>query len=127
MHQIPPRLEAAADLRLVGGLETFLGRKDAVLLAQVRLTHSLQCAASIAGVGYRQALDHVRAINTWAGRPLVESHQGGAGGGSTTLTPLGERILDLYTQASAEHQKWLQELNQRLKPELAWTLKETPQ
>ena len=29
MHQIPPRLEAAADLRLVGGLETFLGRKDA--------------------------------------------------------------------------------------------------
>jgi molybdate transport repressor ModE-like protein len=125
--QTPPRLEAAADLRLVGGLDTFLGRKDAVLLAQVRLTHSLQCAASIAGVGYRQALDHVRTINNWAGRSLVESHQGGAGGGSTLLTPLGSKILDIYTQASRDHQAWLQELNQRLKPELAWTLRESPE
>lgn len=125
--QTPPRLEAAADLRLVGGLETFIGRRDAVLLAQVQLTHSLQCAASIAGVGYRQALDHVRAINAWAGRPLVESHQGGAGGGSTSLTPLGEKILELYTGASREHQKWVMELNQRLRPELAWTLRESPE
>jgi len=120
--QTPPRLEAAADLRFVGGLETFLGKKDSVLLSQVRLNGSLQCAASIAGMGYRQAIEHVRAINEAIGRPLVESQQGGSRGGSTKLTPLGERILDLYSNASREHQKWLVELNEQLRPELAWTL-----
>jgi molybdate transport system regulatory protein len=73
-------------------------------------------------MGYRQAIEHVRAINESAGRPLVESQQGGSRGGSTKLTPLGERILDLYSNASREHQKWLVELNERLRPELAWTL-----
>jgi len=120
--QTPPRLEAAAELRLVGGLDTFLGKKDSVLLSQVRLNGSLQCAASIAGMGYRQAIEHVRAINESAGRALVESQQGGSRGGSTTLTPLGEQILELYSKASREHQKWIAELNERLKPELAWML-----
>jgi molybdate transport system regulatory protein len=120
--QTPPRLEAAAELRLVGGLDTFLGKKDSVLLSQVRLNGSLQCAASIAGMGYRQAIEHVRAINESAGRPLVESQQGGARGGSTSLTPLGEQILELYSKASREHQRWIVELNGRLKPELAWML-----
>ena len=120
--QTPPRLEAAAELRLVGGLDTFLGKKDSVLLSQVRLNGSLQCAASIAGMGYRQAIEHVRAINESAGRPLVASQQGGSRGGSTTLTPLGEQILELYSKASREHQKWIVELNERLKPELAWML-----
>jgi molybdate transport system regulatory protein len=120
--QTPPRLEAAAELRLVGGLDTFLGKKDSILLSQVRLNGSLQCAASIAGMGYRQAIEHVRAINESAGRPLVASQQGGSRGGCTNLTPLGERILDLYSKASREHQKWIVELNERLRPELAWTL-----
>lgn len=120
--QTAPRLEAAADLRFVGGLDTYLGKKDSILLSQVRLNGSLQCAASIAGMGYRQAIEHVRAINLSVGRPLVESQQGGSRGGSTRLTPLGERILDIYTNASREHQKWLNELNEQLRPELAWTL-----
>jgi len=117
-----PKLEAAADLRFVGGIETFLSRKDSILLGQVRQTGSLQCAASIAGMGYRQAMEHVRAINAAMGRPLVESHQGGNHGGSTLLTPLGERILDLYVGASREHQRWIQELNAQLRPEIASTL-----
>lgn len=120
--QTPPRLEAAADLRLVGGLQTFLGKKDSVLLSQVRLNGSLQCAASIVGMGYRQAIEHIRAINESVGSPLVESQQGGSRGGSTRLTPLGERILDIYSNASREHQKWIVELNEKLRPELAWTL-----
>jgi molybdate transport system regulatory protein len=119
--QTPPRLEAAADLRLVDGLDTFLDKKDAVLLSQVRLNQSLQCAASITGMGYRQAIEHVRAINAAAGRPLVESQQGGSTGGSTHLTPFGERILDIYGQAARDHQKWISELNQRVRAELAWT------
>jgi hypothetical protein len=35
---------------------------------------------------------------------------------------LGEQILELYSKASREHQKWIVELNERLKPELAWML-----
>lgn len=116
------RLEAASDLRLVAGLQTVISRKDAILLSQVRQNPSLQCAAQIAGVGYRQAMEHLRAMNAIVGRPLVESHQGGSQGGGTRLTPLGEKILDLYTDASRENQAWIAELNSRLKPELAWTL-----
>ena len=117
-----PKLEAAADLRFVGGIDTLLSRKDSILLGQVRQTGSLQCAASIAGMGYRQAMEHIRAINAAMGRPLVQSHQGGNNGGSTSLTPLGERILDIYADASREHQRWIRELNAQLRPELAQTL-----
>jgi molybdate transport repressor ModE-like protein len=119
---IPPRLEVAADLRLVDGLDTFLDRKDAVLLSQVRLNRSLQCAASITGMGYRQAIERVRGLNALAGRPLVESQQGGCSGGSTRLTPFGESLLELYGQASREHQGWIGELNRKLKADLAWTV-----
>ena len=118
----PPRLEAAADLRFVGGIDTLLGKRDSILLSQVRLNGSLQCAASIVGIGYRQAIEHVRAINAAMGHPLVESHQGGSHGGSTQLTPLGERVLEIYQGAEREHQRWLAELNMKLRPELAWTV-----
>ena len=116
------RLEAASELQLVTGLETVMSRRDAILLSQIRQNLSLQCAAQITGIGYRQAMARLREMNAFVGQPLATSRQGGLQGGGSRLTPVGEKILGLYQDAAREHQVWLGDLNQRLRPELAWTL-----
>jgi molybdate transport system regulatory protein len=74
------------------------------LLKHIAETGSLAEGARRMGLSYRRAWGKIREIENNLGVRLVDSEVGGPGGGSTHLTPTGERIVGLYEQfeASAE-------------------------
>jgi molybdate transport system regulatory protein len=59
-------------------------------------TGSLAKAASEMRLSYRRAWGKVKEMEENLGYPLVHSEVGGAGGGHTTLTPEGERLVAAY-------------------------------
>ncbi|HEX6032405.1 MAG TPA: LysR family transcriptional regulator [Tepidiformaceae bacterium] len=66
------------------------------LLSIVADTNSLAQAASAMKLSYRRAWGKVKEMEENLGYPLVHSEVGGAGGGHTTLTPEGERLVRAY-------------------------------
>jgi molybdate transport system regulatory protein len=68
----------------------------AELLRLIAETGSLADAAERMGLSYRRAWGKVREIEANLGVKLVQSEAGGAGGGGSTLTKDGERLLALY-------------------------------
>jgi len=74
------------------------------LLQHIAESGSLAEAARRMGLSYRRAWGKIREIETNLGVRLVESEVGGAGGGGTRLTPVGERILARYPQFEAAAQ-----------------------
>ena len=66
------------------------------LLQQVAERGSLAEAAQTMGLSYRRAWGKIREIERNLGKTLVQSEVGGAGGGSSRLTPEGERLVALY-------------------------------
>ena len=66
------------------------------LLRQVAETGSLAEAAQRMGLSYRRAWGKVREIEQNLGVKLVQSEVGGAGGGGSSLTAAGERLVALY-------------------------------
>ena len=66
------------------------------LLRHIGETESLAKAAERMGLSYRRAWGKVREMERNLGLVLVRSEAGGAGGGSSRLTPDGERLLALY-------------------------------
>ncbi len=66
------------------------------ILQLVRETGSLAQAAERLGLSYRRAWGKVREIEQNLGLSLVESEVGGAGGGGSSLTEDGERLVALY-------------------------------
>ena len=66
------------------------------ILQLVRETGSLAQAAERLGLSYRRVWGKVREIEQNLGLSLVESEVGGAGGGGSSLTADGERLVALY-------------------------------
>lgn len=66
------------------------------LLRHIGETESLAKAAERMGLSYRRAWGKVREMERNLGLVLVRSEAGGSGGGSSRLTPDGERLLALY-------------------------------
>ena len=66
------------------------------LLQLVAETGSLAEAAERMGLSYRRAWGKIREIERNLGLTLVRSEAGGAGGGSSRLTPDCERLVRLY-------------------------------
>lgn len=66
------------------------------LLQLIHETRSLAAAANTMELSYRRAWGKVKELEENLGQPLVESEVGGAGGGSTTLTPKGREIVEAY-------------------------------
>ncbi len=71
------------------------------LLNHIAETGSLAEAARRMGLSYRRAWGKIREMETNLGVHLVESEVGGAGGGRTSLTPDGERLVSLYPRFEA--------------------------
>ncbi|MEX0781021.1 MAG: LysR family transcriptional regulator [Dehalococcoidia bacterium] len=66
------------------------------ILEIVAETASLAKAASEMKLSYRRAWGKVKEMEENLGFALVHSEVGGAGGGHTTLTPEGERLVSAY-------------------------------
>lgn len=68
----------------------------AELLQHIAETGSLAEGAQRMGLSYRRAWGKIKEIERNLGLRLVQSEIGGRGGGSSRLTPEGERLLALY-------------------------------
>lgn len=75
------------------------------LLDALAGTGSLTAAASLLGISYKTAWNHLRELHNACGEQLVETSTGGVGGGFSHLTERGEmlrRLLRLQRQHSRQ-------------------------
>lgn len=84
-------------LRLVGS-RPFFGPGPASLLRLIRECGSVAAACERMRLSYSKGRGILRVLERELGCPVVLRAQGGLGGGSASLTPEGERLLEAYTQ-----------------------------
>ena len=106
----PPPLELGGSLWITAGGQSLGGHGRVGLLRAVAEHGSITQAARAFGMSYKAAWDAIDAMNTLAGRPLVERTTGGRGGGSTRLTEHGQRLVARFEQLDALHQRFVQHL-----------------
>jgi len=92
--------------------QPFLLEKRIELLFAIGRTGSISKAAKEVPMSYKTAWEAVDNMNNLAHTPVVTKATGGAGGGGTKLTEYGENLLKSYTQLQAEHQRFLQRLQE---------------
>ena len=82
-----------------------IGPGKIALLEAIRSTGSISAAARSIGMSYRRAWLLVDEINHSLREPAVTAATGGQHGGGAVVTPVGEKVVNLYrsieTQARA--------------------------
>ncbi|MDR3421665.1 MAG: LysR family transcriptional regulator [Xanthobacteraceae bacterium] len=73
-----------------------IGPCKIALLEAIRSTGSISATARSIGMSYRRAWLLVEEINQTLREPAVKAETGGARRGSAVVTPVGERMVDLY-------------------------------
>lgn len=79
-----------------------MGPRTARLLVAIELRGSLAKAAKETGFSYRAAWNRLRRVEEALGYPLVETTVGGPGGGGSTLSKQGKRLVNRFTQLQSE-------------------------
>ena len=95
--------EILLTLKLQGSL--FADPRRIALLKQIKATGSISQGAKLAGISYKSAWDAINEMNLLTDDALLDRSTGGKGGGGTTLTPYGERLLQLYDLLGQIQQK----------------------
>lgn len=85
-----------------GPAGTYLGYGRAVLLERIREYGSISAAARSMSMSYRHAWELVNSVNRQAAHPLVETVNGGKGGGGAHLTPAGEHAIAAFWTLQAD-------------------------
>lgn len=81
------------------------------LLRSIAEHGSITHGAKAFGMSYKAAWDAIDTMNNIAGAPLVERSAGGRGGGSTTLTERGRRIVERFAEVEKLHQRFVRLLS----------------
>ena len=92
----------------------FLGGERTNLLEKIDELGSITKAAKAVGISYKTAWDTVNMINNLAEKPLVDRSAGGKGGGGTSLTAEGKKVITQFKTIQEEHRKFLDNLEGRL-------------
>jgi molybdate transport system regulatory protein len=92
----------------------FLGGDRIYLLEKIDELGSITKAAKDVGISYKTAWDTINLINNMAEKPLVDRLTGGKGGGGTSLTAEGKRVVNQFKTIQEEHRKFLDNLEVRL-------------
>jgi molybdate transport system regulatory protein len=108
------KLEISGAVWLHKADQKFLGGDRISLLEQIGELGSITKAAKAVGVSYKTAWDLINMINNLADRPLVDRLTGGKGGGGTTLTAEGKRVLKEFQIIQEEHRKFLGNIADKL-------------
>ncbi|MBV2235414.1 MAG: TOBE domain-containing protein [Sterolibacterium sp.] len=87
------------------------GRID--LLARIDEYGSINQAAKSIRMSYRAAWDAIDTMNQIAGEPLVDRQAGGKGGGGTSLTARGQRLVDNFRLIEREHRLFIEQLSRQ--------------
>lgn len=107
-------------VRLAGALwfnradDKYLGGDRIALLEKIDELGSITRAAKAVGISYKTAWDAVNTLNNLAERPLVDRATGGKGGGGTSLTAAGKKIVAQFKTIQDEHRRFLDNLEARL-------------
>lgn len=83
-------------LRVDFDRDTAIGPGKIALLERMRDSGSLSQAARDLDMSYRRAWQLLSSLNQSFREPLVLTAVGGSGGGGSTLTPLGEKVIAAY-------------------------------
>jgi molybdate transport system regulatory protein len=73
-----------------------IGPGKIALLEAIRDAGSISAGARKIGMSYRRAWLLVESINAALEKPAVAAVMGGRQGGGAVLTPIGERIVEIY-------------------------------
>jgi molybdate transport system regulatory protein len=92
----------------------YLGGAQILLLEKIDELGSITKAAKGVGISYKTAWDTVNMINNLAEHPLVDRSTGGKGGGGTSLTAEGKKVIKQFKTIQEEHSKFLSNLESRL-------------
>ena len=92
----------------------FLGRDRIELLEKIDECGSITKAARAVGISYKTAWDTINTMNNLADKPLVHPLTGGKGGGGTSLTAEGKKVITHFKTIQEEHRKFLGNLEERL-------------
>ena len=92
----------------------FLGGDRINLLEKIDELGSITKAAKAVGISYKNAWDTINLINNLAEKPLVDRLTGGKGGGGTSLTAEGKKVINQFKTIQEEHRKFLKNLEDRL-------------
>jgi molybdate transport system regulatory protein len=84
-----------------GGPDGRIGPGKIALLKAITETGSISAAARRLGMSYRRAWLLIDALNRLFGAPVVETREGGSGGGGAAPTPLGKMVVCHYEEATA--------------------------
>ncbi|HET7795649.1 MAG TPA: winged helix-turn-helix domain-containing protein [Rhizobacter sp.] len=90
------RPSARFRLRVTVGDVIAIGPGKVALLEAIGDTGSITAAAKQLDMSYRRAWLLLDELNQALRSPAVESAQGGARGGGSVLTPLGQQLIDTY-------------------------------
>jgi molybdate transport system regulatory protein len=84
------------------------------LLENIDEQGSIAKAARAVGVSNKTAWDILNNINSLAEKPLVGSVKGGKGGGGSSLTAEGKKLISQFKIIQEAHRKFLNNLEERL-------------
>lgn len=84
------------------------------LLKTIEETGSLSAAADTLKISYRKAWGSLKKTEEYLGVKLIDKTRGGTGGGKTTLTSTGKKLLATYAK-----------FNEKMQMHLTTTYKET--
>lgn len=104
----------AGDLWFNRAENKFLGGDRIQLLEKIDELGSITKAAKDVGISYKTAWDAINMINNMADKPLVDRLAGGKGGGGTSLTAEGKKVIKQFKTIQEEHRKFLDNLEDRL-------------
>ena len=113
-------------MKLVPNIKIWLSTTDAEivfgsgkyrLLRAIEQSGSLAAAAESLKISYRKAWGDLKKAETHIGKRLIIKNRGGSGGGRTSLTPEGDRLVKAYAHFVADvekltadsYHKWLEE------------------
>jgi molybdate transport system regulatory protein len=107
-HSATHQLGLGGSVWFQAGPQMLGGTARIALLAAIRDTGSITGAAKAVGMSYKGAWDAIDAMNNLAGEPLVTRATGGKGGGGTSLTPRGLRLIETFAAIEREHRLFLE-------------------
>ncbi|MBF0421375.1 MAG: TOBE domain-containing protein [Magnetococcales bacterium] len=81
------------------------------LLEQIDRLGSINAAAKALGISYKAAWETVADLNNLSEQPLVTRNSGGVGGGGTSLTEPGRRVLTFFRDLEGELHTFLNDVN----------------
>src|SRR5262249_20674408 len=113
MARMPYRIGSALSVQTSTG--TLGSKRWMDLLASVGDTNSITAAAKAGRLTYKAPWDAIHAMNNLSDKPLVDRSVGGKGGGATRLTVRGRQLVDTFRKVEAEHARFIESLNARVK------------